>query len=60
MRSLVDPLGFRYSSLHQIDGFNPGSETQTNGVVTRLDEQRDRCGIEGRLESMDGLACLHV
>ena len=58
MRSFVDPLGFRYSSLHQMDGFRPGSETQTKGVVTRLDEQRGSCGIDDGLEFMDLLVCM--
>jgi len=44
MRSFVEPLGFKYSSLHQTVGVQPGTDTATSGVVMRLEEQRGRCG----------------
>lgn len=51
MRSFVDPLGFKYSSLHHTEGTNPGTETETSGVVMRLEEQRGRCGVGRELMS---------
>lgn len=45
MRSFVDPLGFKYSSLHQTVGVQPGTDTATSGVVMRLEEQRGRWGL---------------
>lgn len=45
MRSFVDPLGFKYSSLHQTVGVQPGTDTAISGVVMRLEEQRGRWGV---------------